>query len=70
MQYEVTDRLLRPEQVAEITGQKVKTVRSYIERGKFRKVKVGRSVRVPEDWLKKFIADNTILEKGTDQNKK
>ena len=52
-------RLLRVEEVAERLGIKVSTVRAWLFYGKLRKVKVGRAVRVPEDFLDEFIRANT-----------
>ena len=59
-------RLLRVEEVAVRLGIKVSTVRAWLLNGKLRKVKVGRAVRVPEDYLDEFIQRNTRYERPGD----
>ncbi|MBI3655101.1 MAG: helix-turn-helix domain-containing protein [Acidobacteria bacterium] len=60
------NRLLRVEEVAERLGIKVSTVRAWLFYGKLRKVKLGRAVRVPEDFLEEFIKGNTRYERPSD----
>ena len=60
------NRLLRVEEVAERLGIKVSTVRAWIFSGRLRKVKLGRAVRVPEDFLNEFIQSNTRYERPSD----
>jgi excisionase family DNA binding protein len=53
-----TSRLLTPDQVAEILQVHVLTVYSYIKKGKFDAVRLGRSYRIAPDDLDNFIKSN------------
>lgn len=53
-------RLLRVNEVAERLGLRPSTVRAWLLRKRLPAVHCGRSVRIPSDWVEKFIADNTV----------
>ena len=53
-----TSRLLTPDQVADILQVHVLTVYSYIKKGKFDAVHLGRSYRIAPDDLDNFIKSN------------
>jgi len=50
-----TNKLLTPEQVADILQIHVLTVYSYIRRGKFDAVRLGRSYRIDPEDLATFV---------------
>ncbi|HWP84013.1 MAG TPA: helix-turn-helix domain-containing protein [Terriglobia bacterium] len=56
-------RLLRVEEVAEITGWKQSTVRAKILRREIPYVKLGKSVRISEAVLEALVNSNTIPAK-------
>ena len=53
-------RLLRVEEFAARTGWKESTVRAKILRRQIPFVKLGKSVRISEEFLEKLIAQNTV----------
>jgi excisionase family DNA binding protein len=53
-------KLLTLEQAAERLGMKVVTVRMWASRRKIARVKIGRSVRIPESEITKLIECSTI----------
>ena len=64
MNMEQQTKLLRADEVAKLLGVKESTVRSWIFFGRLRTVKIGkRAVRIPADWLEKFIENNTQFER-------
>jgi excisionase family DNA binding protein len=54
--------LLKVEEAAKILCVTPGTVRAWIFYKKLRTVKIGRSVRIPADWLQKYIEDHTNFE--------
>lgn len=54
------DRLLRVEQVAELTGWRPATIRAKILKRELPYVKLGRSVRISESIILRLIAESTI----------
>jgi len=59
-----TNKLLTPEQVAEILQVHVLTVYSYIRRGKFDAIRLGRSYRIDPDDLEIFVQSNKFNNGG------
>jgi excisionase family DNA binding protein len=56
-------QLLSVEETAKVLGVKISTVRAWLFQGRLRKVKLGRAVRIPADFLESFIKANTYFEK-------
>jgi excisionase family DNA binding protein len=54
--YDTAGKLLTVSQTAEVLGMKECTVRLWLSQGKFTYAKLGRSVRIPEDEIERFIA--------------
>lgn len=63
MDYETAGKLLTVGQVAELLGLRECTVRLWLSQGKFAYAKLGRSVRIPADEIKKFTALRMIPAK-------
>ena len=53
-------RLLRVDEAAQMLGIKESTIRRMILERRIAYVKIGRSVRIPENTLVKMISDGTI----------
>jgi excisionase family DNA binding protein len=53
-----TSKLMTPEQVAEILQVHVLTVYSYIKKGKFDAIRLGRSYRIDPQDLDTFVKSN------------
>jgi excisionase family DNA binding protein len=56
-------QLLNVEEAAKMLGVKKSTVRAWLFKGRLRRVKLGRAVRIPRDFLEAFIKANTYFEK-------
>ena len=65
----INNKLLTPEQVAEILQVHVLTVYSYIRRGKLGAIRLGRTYRIVPKDLELFIESNRI-EKSTSDTAK
>lgn len=52
-----SDKLLRAEEVAELLGLRLPTVRRMILERRVPTVKIGRSVRIPQEAVNRIISD-------------
>ena len=57
---ESTNKLLTPEQVADILQIHILTTYNYIRRGKLNAIRLGRSYRITPEDLERFIESNRI----------
>jgi excisionase family DNA binding protein len=55
------ERLLQPEEVAEILGVTKRYVQDLVYAGKLGCVRIGRKVRVPESTLADFVKSRTSI---------
>ena len=53
-------------EAAERLSVSEKTIRRLVSDGKIGNIRIGRSVRIPEDALKKFVTDNTRMAESTE----
>ena len=61
MNRDETDKLLRPEEVADWLGLRVPTIRSWILHRRIEVVRVGRrAIRIPASVVRKIIESGTI----------
>lgn len=63
----MTENMLKVAQVSERLNATPPTVRSMLERGELRGIKVGRSWRVPESILNAFVVDQ-LSKAGKPEN--
>jgi len=54
----ISNRFLRPKEVAELLKLNVLTVYAYIKKGKLQAVKFSKSYRIEEKDLEKFIKEH------------
>lgn len=59
----MTGRFLKTEEVAELLKLNILTIYSYIRKAKLQAVKFGRSYRIEEKDLEKFIKEHTVKSK-------
>lgn len=57
---EVNSRLLTVTETAEALGLKESTIRAWVMRRKLPFVKLGRSVRIPENFIDELVRTNTV----------
>ncbi len=60
-------KLFKVSEVAEAARVTPMTVYNHINKGALRAVKVGGSVRVPEDSLREYLGDSRILSENSDK---
>ena len=65
----INNKLLTPEQVAEILQVHVLTVYSYLRRGKLGAIRLGRTYRIVPKDLELFIESNRIDKSTSDTAK-
>lgn len=61
--YYMTQRFLKAEEVAELLKLNILTIYKYIQKAKLQAVKFGRSYRIEEKDLEKFIKEHKIKNK-------